>query len=345
MLYLLVYNRRMFTSFEIIILGIVLILAGVLFFWLKRIEDKTQKNDELLNWVKEINHRMDANSQSVDRRLAEHMRIFNERLDSSSVVISQLQKNVGEFSEIGRSMKDLQELLQSPKLRGNIGEHILKELLTQYFPKESFSLQYSFRSGEKVDAIIRTSQGIIPIDAKFPLENFRKLYEVTDTAEKATIRKAFERDVKKHISDIERKYISHSEGTVDYALMYIPSEAVYYEIINSPDLFDYAGDRRILPVSPMSFYAYMKAILMSFEGQKIEQKAKEILTMLQSLKQDYQKVDEAYSTLNRHLTNAYNQANNVSGLFARLGQRLQSTVQLQNKEVQEVAKLDEKLFP
>lgn len=335
----------MFTSFEIIILGIVLILAGVLFFWLKRIEDKTQKNDELLSWVKEMNRRMDTNSQSVDRRLAEHMRIFNERLDSSSVVISQLQKNVGEFSEIGRSMKDLQELLQSPKLRGNIGEHILKELLTQYFPKESFSLQYSFRSGEKVDAIIRTSQGIIPIDAKFPLENFRKLYEVTDAGEKVVIRKAFERDVKKHIGDIERKYISHSEGTVDYALMYIPSEAVYYEIINSPELFDYAGDRRILPVSPMSFYAYMKAILMSFEGQKIEQKAKEILTMLQSLKQDYQKVDEAYSTLNRHVTNAYNQANNVSGLFARLGQRLQSTMQLQDKEVQEVAKLDEKLFP
>ena len=326
----------MFTISDIIVIGIVLGAVVFIVLWLKRIEDKTQHSQEALEWIKELNRRVDTSSQAVDQRLAESMRVFNARLDNSTLVISQLQKNVGEVSEIGRSMKDLQELLQSPKLRGNIGEHILNDLLNQYFPLDTFVLQYSFKSGEKADAVIKTSQGLISIDSKFPLENFRKLYDIADDKTKAETRKLFERDVKKHILDIERKYIRHDEGTVDYALMYIPSEAVYYEIINNPNLFDFAGEHRILPVSPMSFYAYMKAILMSFEGQKIEQQAKEILTLLQSVKSDYEKADEAMGILNRHITNAYNQTSNVSKIFLGLGQKLQSTLQLQKKETKEI---------
>ena len=326
----------MFTISDFIVITIVLGSVIFMFLWLKRMEDKTRHSQETLEWIKELNRRVDTSSQAVDQRLAESMRIFNARLDNSTLVISQLQKNVGEFSEIGRSMKDLQELLQSPKLRGNIGEHILNDLLNQYFPLDTFALQYSFRSGEKADAVIKTSQGLISIDSKFPLENFRKLYDITDDKTKAETRKLFERDVKKHILDIERKYIRHDEGTVDYAIMYIPSEAVYYEIINNPNLFDFAGQHRILPVSPMSFYAYMKAILMSFEGQKIEQQAKEILTLLQSVKSDYEKADEAMGVLNRHITNAYNQTSNVSKIFLGLGQKLQSTLQLQKKETKEI---------
>jgi DNA recombination protein RmuC len=106
--------------------------------------------------------------------------------------------------------------------------------------------------------------------------------------------------------------------------MYIPSEAVYYEIVNSPDLFDLAGERRILPVSPMSFYAYMKAILMSFEGQKIEKQAKEILAMLNALKRDYDKTEEAITLMNKHVTNAYNQSNTVVRSFGALGQKLKT---------------------
>lgn len=250
---------------------------------------------------------------------------INARLDSTQNVISQVQKNIGEFSEIGRSMKDLQDFLQSPKMRGNIGEQILGDLLKQHLPHDSFVLQHTFKSGEKVDAVVKTSFGVIPIDSKFPMENMRAMLKAESDASRASSKKDFTRDVKKHIQDIARKYILVSEGTSDYALMYIPFESIYYEIINDADLYEYAGTKRILPVSPMSFYAYMKAILMSYEGQKIQTQAKEILTILQGMKKDYERADESLGVLNKHVTNAYNQMFQVTKSVSQLGQKISST--------------------
>jgi DNA recombination protein RmuC len=193
-------------------------------------------------------------------------------------------------------------------------------------------LQYQFKNGEKVDVIIKTSQGIIPIDSKFPMENFRKLIASEKDEDKNKAKKEFEKDVKKHILDISRKYILPDEGTIDYALMYIPSETVYYEIVNNNELFDFAGNKKVLPVSPMSFYAYIKAILMSFEGLQIQSKAKEILILLQAIKKDYQKSDESFSILSRHIGNAYNQLNQVGKNFSSLGQKINSSHLIADKE-------------
>lgn len=295
----------------IIVLAALVILAIFINKKLADLKESQRPSDELLEYLKTTNTRLNEQSKN-----------FNERLDNAARVIGQVQKNIGEFSEIGRGMKDLQEFLSSPKLRGNVGEQVLKELLKQFMPKESFNLQYAFKSGEKVDAAIKTSGGIIPIDSKFPMENFRKMQ--TDPAYK----KEFVRDVKKHIDDIARKYILTEEGTIDYALMYIPSESVYYEIVNDSDLFDYSGEKRVLPVSPTTFYAYLKAILMSFEGQKIEAQAKEILSSLRAIKSDYGKVEENLSTLQKHLTNAFNMMGNVFSSFAQLGQKISSTQRL-----------------
>lgn len=309
----------------ILIIGAVAALLTIIRLWFNRLEEKTKVSDELVEWLKELGKRVETSTQNVDQKLSKNMEMFNTRLDNAAKVIAQVQKNIGEFSEIGRNMQELQEFLRSPKLRGNIGEQVLKELLSQHFPKGTYKLQYGFKNGERVDAVIITSQGIIPIDSKFPIENFRKMAKSINEVEREKIKKDFEKDVKKHIEDISKKYIVVSEGTVDYALMYIPSESVYYEIINNSDLFDFAGKNRILPVSPMSFYAYMKAILMSFEGQRIQTKAKEIIVILQSIKKDYEKTDEAFSILTKHITNAYNQTSQVSKSFTSLGQKLTST--------------------
>jgi DNA recombination protein RmuC len=284
---------------------------------LTELKESQKPSEELLEYLKTTNTRLNEQSKN-----------FNERLDNAARVIGQVQKNIGEFSEIGRGMKDLQEFLSSPKLRGNIGEQVLKELLKQFLPKESFNLQYTFKSGEKVDAAIKTSGGIIPVDSKFPMENFRKMSGDGDEASKKIAGHDFERDVRKHIDDISRKYILTEEGTIDYALMYIPSESIYYEIVNNQELFDYAGEKRVLPVSPTTFYAYLKAILMSFEGQKIEDQAKEILSSLRAIKSDYGKVEENLGTLQKHLTNAYNMMGNVFSSFANLGQKISSTQNL-----------------
>lgn len=285
--------------------------------------EKTKPSQELIEWLKNVSTRMETATAQVDQKLSDNMKNFNNRLDRAAFIIAQVQKNIGEFSEIGRSMKDLQELLQSPKLRGNIGETILNDLLTQYLPKEIFALQYAFKSGDKVDAVIKTTQGLISVDAKFPIDNFRKMMTEHTEQQRDKYKKEFLRDVKKHIHDISGKYIQPSEKTVDYALMYIPSESIFYEIINTIELFDYAHAERVLIVSPMSFYAYLKVILMSHQGQHIEKRATEISALLASLKIDYTKADESLSTLNRHITNAYNQVNVFSKFFIGFGQKLE----------------------
>lgn len=311
-----------------LVIGLVAILA----FWLNRrisaLSEKSGPNDELLEWLKSTSQRMDDQNKLFSQNLQSSTKSLNERLDNAARVIGQVQRNIGEMSEIGRGMKDIQEFLRSPKLRGNIGEQILKELLGQMLPKQSFHLQYSFKSGAIVDAAIKTSAGIIPVDSKFPMENFRKITSAKDEGEKKAAEKEFTQDVKKHIDDIAKKYILTEEGTIDYALMYIPSESVYYEIINNVELFDYAGKKGVLPVSPMTFYAYMKAILMSFEGQKIEQRARQILATIRAVQKDYNKVDENLGVLGRHIQNAYNQMSNVLSGFTLLGQKLTSTQSL-----------------
>lgn len=311
---------------------ILLIIAGFIFVVLfvnKRLNDladKQKTSPELLEYLKTTNVRLDQQGKA-----------FNERLDNAARVIGDVQKNIGEMSEIGRGMRELQDFLKNPKIRGNIGEQILNELLKQYLPKESFNLQYIFKSGEKVDAAIKTSAGIIPVDSKFPMENFRKISKAGTDEERKSFQKVFESDVKKHIDDISRKYILTEEGTIDYALMYIPSEAVYYEVVNSSNLFDYAGGKRVLPVSPTTFYAYMKAILMSFEGQKIEKQAKEILSSLRSIQKDYEKVGSGLSVLQKHLTNAHNIMGDVLSVFSVLGQKIASTKNL-GSEKEEIKK-------
>ena len=305
----------------IFIIFIAAIILFVLRTWLSRLEDKTKISEELTQWLKE----MSESNRQVDQKLTHNMDTFNKRLDKAAEVISGVQRSIGEFSEIGRSMQQLQEFLQSPKLRGNIGEQVLKELLAQSLPADTYSLQYSFKNGEKVDAVIKTSHGLIPIDSKFPISNFKKMIEEKNEEIRKQIKKEFATDVKKHIKSISSKYILVSEGTIDYALMYIPSESVYYEIINNSEIYDFAAKMSIVPVSPMSFYAYLKVILISFEGQRIQKQAKEILSLLQSMKKDYEKADESMSILQKHISNAYNQTSQVSKNLMTLGQKIHST--------------------
>jgi len=239
-----------------------------------------------------------------------------------------VKKDVGEMSEIGRGMKELQAFLQSPKLRGNIGEQVLKDLISQMFPKSSFKLQHTFKSGEKVDAAITTAAGILPIDSKFPMENFQAMNKAEDLKDRDNYKKAFARDIKKHISDISQKYILPEEGTMDFALMYIPSESVYYEVVNEPELIDHAQRSRVYPVSPTTLYAHLQTILLSFEGQKIESRAKEVFTMIRAIQKDYEKVESNMNTLQKHLNNAFNMMSSVVSSFTQLGQKITSTKSL-----------------
>lgn len=312
--------------FALVILGF-----GIVVYFLNR-KQSSNIDPTLLEWIKSVQQGLQQNSTDITRVLQENSKQLNERLDNAARVIGDVNKEVGKMSEIGRNMQELQDFLKSPKLRGNIGEHVLKDLIAQIFPKNTFNLQYAFKSGEKVDAAIKTDAGILPIDSKFPMENFQKYTKAKDEAEKLQYKKEFGRDVKKHIDAISGKYILPDEGTMDFALMYVPSESVFYEIVNMDDIVEYARHARVYIVSPSTLYAHLQTILLSFEGKKIESRTKEVFALLRSLQIDHGKVNESLETLGKHLTNAAGQYSAVTKGFATLGNKLSSTKHLVQKE-------------
>ena len=320
-------------SAEILLTLIFIAFCFLLLYFALARKLEPKSDPTLVKWLSSLQNSLNTNSQHLTTTLQSSYKELHERLDRATAVISDLKKEAGVFSEVGRSMKDLQDYLKSPKLRGNIGEQVLKDLVGQMFPKKSLFLQHAFKSGLIVDVAIQTDAGLLPIDSKFPLENFQKMFRSEDEKEKEAFKNLFIRDVKKHIKDISSKYILPSEGTVDFALMYLPSESVYYEVVSLADLMDYARDLRVYPVSPTTLYAHLQTILLSFEGKKIESKSKEIYALLRAIAKDYEKLDGNLSTLNRHITNAANQMSDTNQTFAALGQKISSTKTLDRGDV------------
>ena len=245
---------------------------------------------------------------------------------------SKMAYELGKVQEVGRGIKEFQEFLRSPKLRGNIGEQILRDLLEQILPKESFSLQYQFQEGQIVDAVVKTNQGIIPIDSKFPLENFKRI-KAENSEEKTVGQKDFIRDIKKHIDDIAKKYILPSEGTVDFALMYVPSEPVYYEItLNQPQILDYGYQKKIYFVSPNSFYYFLKIIMIGLQGAKIEEGAKKILNGMKAVQQEALKFEGELSILTSHIDHAKTASERAQNRFGRLVGKIERLGELKEPE-------------
>jgi DNA recombination protein RmuC len=314
----------------LIIIGFLFVGFLVLYQLLKN-KLQEPKTDPTLNaWLKSLQQSFDITNRTTNTNLQQNYRELFSRLDQATSVISDLKKEAGAFGEVSRSMKDLQDYLKSPKLRGNIGEQVLTDLIGQMFPKNSYHLQHHFKTGQIVDAAITTQAGILPIDSKFPMENFQKIYSSLTPQEKATSHTAFVRDVKKHIKDISSKYILPEEGTLDFALMYIPSESVYYEIVNEQEILDMARDVRVYPVSPTTLYANLQTILLSLEGQKIAGKTAEVFTLLRAVQKDYEKLNENFLLMGKHLTNAYNSMNSTSQTMNQIGNKLESAHQLKS---------------
>jgi len=183
-------------------------------------------------------------------------------------------------------------------------------------------MQYRFRSSDTVDAVIRLGEQLVPIDAKFSLENFQKMLDACDEKEKEGYRKRFIQDVKSRIDEISSKYILPEENTYDFALMYIPAENVYYETIVREDLLGYCLAKKVIPVSPHTFYAYLKVICLGLRGLKVEENAKNILKSLNTISGDVAKFREDFDTLGGHLTNASRKYEDSRRKIERLTERL-----------------------
>jgi len=283
--------------------------------------DGLNKNISLLTeQLRAINEQVNQQLQMVNQQLQNSSGQIGQRLDSTREVISKVSEKLGELSktseqihEVGKNIATLQEILRPPKLRGGLGEQFLGELLSQILPPEFFTLQYTFLSGERVDAVVRIGEKLVPIDSKFPLDNFKRVVECKADEERKTYQKIFYRDVKKHIDDIANKYILPQEGTYDFALLYIPAENVYYETITKDESFgeekgvlNYALTKRVIPVSPNSFYAYLQVIILGLKGLQIEKDALKILALLSGLKKDIGGFQEDFLLVGKHLINAVN---------------------------------------
>ncbi|MBA4312798.1 MAG: hypothetical protein C0417_09230 [Chlorobiaceae bacterium] len=280
-----------------------------------QIQSQTTNVGSRLQQVAEnVNQQLNTVTQQIQSQTSN----VGDRLDNAARVIGEVQRNLGELGqatkeikELGQSVSKLEELLSAPKLRGGLGEYLLEDLLKQVLPAGHYEMQYRFRNGQAVDAVIKTSDRLVSVDSKFPLENFKKLTSSATETEKKSYQKVFVNDVKKHIDAIASKYILPDEGTFPFALMYIPSENIYYEIIIKDEglaegtgAYNYAIEKKVIPVSPNSFYAYLQVIALGLRGMYIEHSAKEILGNLSRLQGDIGKVREVFDTLGTHIENS-----------------------------------------
>ncbi len=297
------------------------------------------KNQDSVNQqLGQINLQVNTQLGQVAQQLQKSTGDLNTRLDNAARVVQDVSKGLGSLSEatqkvfdVGKDIASLQEILRSPKLRGGLGELFLGDLLAQIFPPAHYTLQHRFKSGEAVDAVIRVGQSLVPVDAKFPLENFKRVVETATEEERKIAKKKFIADVKKHIDAIAGKYILPDEGTFDFALMYIPAENVYYELIIKDEVVDtdkallnYAFAKRVIPVSPNSFYAYLQTILLGLKGLHIEAQAQDILKNLARLSGDFRKFQDEFELVGKHLTNTKMRYDEADKRLEKFGDKLQS---------------------
>jgi len=260
---------------------------------------------------------------------------MNSRMDSAHRAVGEVRQALGELSksteqvfELGRSISGLEKILSAPKLRGGLGEFFLGDLLSQCLPMGRYELQWGFSDGARVDAVVRLNEGLVPIDSKFPLENFRKLAEATSDEVRRSSSRKLASDCRKHIDAIASSYIRPSEGTLNLALMYIPAEGVYYEFITMEDdsgrpISSYALSKRVIPVSPNSFYAYLQTILMGLRGMEVGEKAQEILAHINTLRQEFDRLSDDFEVLGKHITNAKAKYDEVEKKSAKFSGRLE----------------------
>lgn len=294
------------------------IILGFLYLLSKKIENLKdhQMNDKgivMLNQnLQGMNDRLDKTSESI-----------NTRLDKAAYVIASVQKELGTVQERFKGFEEFNELLH-PKMRGNIGEQILSDMLAQVFSEEHYALQHKFKEGQTVDAIIKTQAGIVPIDSKFPLENFKQLTRAETDEARTLAQREFGKAVRKHIDDISKKYLLPEEGTLNFAVMYVPSENVYYHILTDEEnaLLEYAKTKNVLITSPHSIFSFLRVILIGMERGRLHEQAQKIWDILKGVQQESVRFSESVGVLSRHITNAKGAMDNVHSGYTKLAGKI-----------------------
>ncbi|MDO8436148.1 MAG: DNA recombination protein RmuC [bacterium] len=336
----------------VIFLGLIVLGgAGLVFFLSKKSKknvDESQSNairdldikmtNLITGQLKEIRDSQSGASQAMYRQI-----------DSFTREATKIREELKQVQTAVKDVSSFQEIFKSPKLRGQWGEASLEHILSQHFPQELYKIQHLFSSGEQVDAVLKLPNGrVLPIDSKFPSENFGRMVE-SQGEEREAYQKRFVEDVKSRINEIASKYILPSESTTDFALMYIPAEAVFYEIVNNigreVDLASYAQSKKVILTSPNTIYLTLRTIEHWFKDTQISRQTQEILKRLNRVHQDASKLLDDFRRLGSHLKNAisaYDNSEKRLNLFSDKVERLLETPAPEKSSVRGIAKEEPK---
>lgn len=283
----------------------------------------------------ELSKQVGSLAQAVQTSLQGGENSVASRLGKVAEGLTRVVEAERRVEELAKDVVSFKELLKAPKARGGLGEVMLEQLLGNVLPPEHYETQYSL-GAERVDAIVKLPDGLVPIDSKFPLPSFQRILSEETDEGKARARRDFMKDVKARVDEIRTKYIKPELGTVDFALMYIPAENVYYEAVSAEvggeSLLDYSYRYKVIPVSPFTFYAYLVALAYGLRGLRVSENAKAIREQLSALANDLKAAQEDYEVLGRHLRNASNKYDEAGKHFQDFAFKLEQYGRLSGGE-------------
>ena len=253
----------------------------------------------------DLDAKVDRRLEGLDTRLLTTQQNAGTTATQITEKLARVEAGTKSMLERANDLKRLEQALRPPKARGGFGELLLANLLADMLPSNAYALQHGFAGGERVDAVIRAER-LLPVDAKFPLDNVHRVLDAEDDEQRLIARRALARDVKGHVDAIATKYIKPGENTYDFAFMYLPAETVYYEIAcgGTGDLHQYALGRRVFPVSPATFHAYLTMIVLGLRGLQIEKHAQDVMDYCGQLAKDFGRFKTDFDVIGKHIGNA-----------------------------------------
>ncbi len=237
------------------------------------------------------------------------------------------------IGELAKDIGSLQDLLRAPKTRGGFGELLLERLLQDALPASAYEIQHTYRDGSRVDAIVRYGQRVVPIDSKFPAESYTQIASARDEADRRSRRRSFLQQVRRHVDAVER-YVSPQDGTIDFAFMYLPSEAIYYELTihdaapDEPDMLAYCAEHHVIPASPNTLLAYLKVISLGLRGLAMQERTRDLQQGIAQVRREFERFVELHDQLGRHLDNATKKFDETERALARASGAIEGLAQV-----------------
>ncbi len=332
---------------NILLIVLIILVAGtgllVFLAWRKKPEEKPKEDNSAIlmmqEQLKEMRQTLQNFGSQVDLKMGDSAKMFQQQFAQSAKIITDVTERLTKLDEtnkqvmgVAEQLQGLEDVLKNPKHRGVLGEYYLENVLKNVLPPKNYQMQYEFKNGEIVDAVVFVKDKIIPIDSKFSLENYNRIVQEKDPAAREVLEKQFKMDLKNRIDETS-KYIRPGEKTMDFAFMFIPAEGIYYDLlinqvgavkVNTRDLIEYAfKEKHVIIVSPTSFFAYLQTVMQGLRALQIEESAKEIRKYVEALQKHLLSYDE---------------------FLKKLGNNLGTTVNMYNRAYKEFGKIDKDVF-